>query len=160
MGELVFVPVSAHELESLRRGETRNMRGFAGTQRMLDTFGYTDGADEEVEYALCMIAGVDALVSHGRRLVLAVATDDHEPDLGPDADFGLVQVGPFGWRRVQSIFADESEGDAAASDVQIPQAADNDSVLAAAWESDIVQGFLEKHDLMWFGPSEAQRLIE
>lgn len=160
MGELVFVPVSAQELDGLRRGVTESMRGFAATQRMLDTFGYADGADEEVEYALCMIAGVDALVAHGRRLVLAVATDDHEPDLGPDADFGLVQVGPFGWRRVQSIFADEPAGDAVASALQLPEATDSDSALAVAWESDGVQEFLQEHDLMWFGPGEAQRLVE
>ena len=159
MGELVFVPVSAQELDDLRTGGSESMRGFAGTQRMLDTFGYADGSDEEVEYALCVIAGVDALIRHGRRLVLAVATDDHEPDLGPDADFGLVQVEPFEWRRVQSIFADEPAGDAAASALRIAGASDAETALAAAWESDAVQDFLQEHDLMWFGPSEAQRLI-
>lgn len=157
MGDLVFVPVTSEELRSARRDGLGQMRGFAPTQRLLDTFGYGPEEGEEAEYAACLIASVDALVRHGHRLVLAVGSDDAEPDLGPDADFGLVSVPSVAWRHVQSIFADEPAGDAAAQDLHLPPVEGDATALDAAWGSDAVHELLEAHDLLWFGPSEADR---
>lgn len=153
MTAMVNIPVSRAELQQLRQGAPSGpRRGFAPTQRMLDAFHYETGDTEEAEYAATVIASVDAMLRHGERLVLAVATDDFEPDPGPDADFGAVEVEPFGWDRVQAIFADDAPGRDAAARAQA------ETPLADAWAADGVQSLIETHDLMWFGPSEADQL--
>lgn len=157
--DMVWVPVTADELDAVRRGAGADeWRGFAVTQRFLDSFGYEEADEEEVAYALCVIAGVDSLVRHGRRLVLAVADDTFEPDAGPDADFGAVRIGAIAWPRVRSIFADEPDAAADIEKVSMTLTASTpaeETPLGDAWAADAVQSLLVDRDLLWFDPSEA-----
>lgn len=161
MTDLVFVPVTGAQLAAGEAGSAPR-RGFAPTQRMLDTFGHTPAEDEEAEHTACVVASLDAALRFGRRLVLAVRADA-EPDLGPDADFGLVEVAAFGPDQIESVFADDAAGDAAWAAFA---AAERDTTgdleqtpLDAAWADQAVQDLLADHDLMWFGPGESDALV-
>lgn len=145
---LVFKPVSASELAAWAAGARPSGAAYAATPAFLSAFGLESAPDaEDAERTLLYVAGLDALLAHGARLV-AVA-EAAASDLG--TELGLVETGPIGWDAVTALFADEPQ---ARADVAARRAGLAGVDLATAWEEPAHERLLADHDLLWYGPEE------
>jgi len=151
---VVLVPVSAEQLAALReRPMIGPLRGFAVTAALRDTYGLAVADDEEADRTALLLAGLAALMSHGRRLAVVVdkpAVDDGDP-------LGEVGVASVTWSDVSAIFADAPE---AVDAVAAAAAAVSGLDLDAAWDTDEAQTLMVDHDLLWFGPEEADAVLK
>lgn len=149
---LVFRGVSAEELQALASGTVLTGPAFAATPSFLDAFGLDAPDDEDAERTLCCIAGLWALLTHGRRLV--VVADVPARDGG--TQFGAVGVDRIAWDAVTAIFAEdpESQGLADAAASAMAQLG-----VEAAWDHPSHTVLLADADLLWFGPQEWAALV-
>ncbi|MBI4899092.1 MAG: hypothetical protein HY829_01295 [Actinobacteria bacterium] len=150
---VVLVPVSRDQVRELRQAPLPGpLPGFAVTPALLDTFGLAAGEDEEADRTALLLAGLSALLSYGRRLALVVETaptDTGDP-------FGEVTLAGLAWPEVSAIFADAPEAE------PLVRATAEGVVgldLDAAWDTEEVQALLGEHDLLWYGPEEAEAVL-
>ncbi len=144
---LVFRPVSVDELRALARGASLGGSGFAATGAFLETFGLASADDEDAERTLLYLAGLAALLSHGRRLV-AVA-EASVRDCGDR--LGTVPLDSITFGQVSALFA---EGRESAALVAAARAELGGLGVEDAWEHPAHQSLLEDADLLWYGPQE------
>nr|NLI49352.1 hypothetical protein [Propionibacterium sp.] len=144
---LVFRAVSADELRALASGAVLAGAAWAVTPAFRDAFGLGPADDEDAERTVCCIAGLDALLRHGRRLV-AVA-DAEARDAG--GEFGAVTVDRLAFGQVTALFADDP---AAGPRVDAVRAAVAGAGVEDAWEHPAHRALLEDADLLWYGPEE------
>lgn len=149
---VAFVPVSEEVLADLPStplvGPTP---AFAVTTGLCDTFSLTPADDEEAERTALLLAGLSAVMAHGRRLVLVV--DARADDLG--GGLGECTLGGVSWKDVSAIFADAPEAGSAVAEASAAAAGLD---LDEAWDVPAVQILLSEHDLLWFGPEEVGAL--
>lgn len=145
---LVFVPLAPADLADWASTGVRDVTGFAATPAFLESFGLSSHDNEDTDRTLLEVAGVAGLLAHGVRLVAVCETDaaGAEP-----ADFGAVVAGRVRWRSVESLFADDEAGAAAAAETV--SALDGAS-LDEAWDADEVTDLLRTTELLWHGSSE------
>lgn len=149
----VLVPLRDADLAALAAGgRLEGVAAFAPTRGFLDTFGLESADDEDAERTLAYLAGLQALMAHGRRLV-AVAS----APVGGGDGLGAVTLASLSFGHVTALFADESEA--------LPQvAAVRDAVagisLGDAWDAPEHQALLEQADLLWYGPEEWATLVD
>lgn len=148
---LVFVPLSAADLRAWAGG-ARAARGYATTPSFLIAFGLAPSDDEDAERTLLHVAALDALLTHGARLVAVM--DAPARDLG--GDLGAVAVGPTPFGRVTALFADHPDAAGAVAGAASALAGTD---LDAAWEHPAHEALMEATDLLWFGPEEWSRLV-
>ena len=149
---LVFVPLTPPTLASWAQGgEFHPAAAFAVTAGLRQAFGFGPADDEDAEHTALHVAGLTALRSGGRRLVV-VADVAATPVVG--GDFGEVTLGSLPWSAATAIF---DESDPAAADLLRPLLAGTE--LAAAWDAPAVADFLAEHALLWHGPGEWATLV-
>ncbi|HSN11435.1 MAG TPA: hypothetical protein VLS51_04935 [Propionibacteriaceae bacterium] len=150
---VVLVPVSAEQLSQVQESTLQGpVTGFAVTPALCETFGLGPTDGEEADRTALLLAGLAALLAHGRRLALVV--EARASDTG-DA-FGEVTVQDLSWRDVSAVFADAPEAaDLVAAATRATEGLD----LDAAWDTDEVQSLMKEHDLLWFGPEEADVVL-
>lgn len=149
---LVFVPLAADHLRGWAEGAPLGVRrAYAATPAFLAAFGLSSADDEDAERTLLHVAGLDALLRWGHRLV---AVADAEPrDLADE--FGAVEVTGVGFAAASALFADAPD---AAGDLERARSALGDVGLDAAWDDPAHMALMEDTDLLWFGPQEWARL--
>lgn len=149
---LVFVPLAPADLADWASTGVRDVGGFAATPAFLASFGLSSHDSEDTDLTLLEVAGIAGLLAHGVRLVAVCDTDaaGAEP-----AEFGAVVDEQVPWARVESLFADDTAGAAAAGAVASGL---GEADLDAAWESDGVSDLLRTTELLWHGSSEWERL--
>ncbi|HET7724218.1 MAG TPA: hypothetical protein VFK68_06240 [Propionibacteriaceae bacterium] len=122
------------------------------TSALCSTFGLGPGDEEEADRTALLLAGLSALLEHGARLALVV--EEQAPDTGDP--FGEVSLPQVRWSDVSAIFADGPEAQSAVSAaVRGVEGLD----LDAAWDTDEAQALMAEHDLLWYGPEEADALL-
>lgn len=150
---VVLVPVSRDQLSRLREAPLPGpVRGFAVTPALRDTFGLATSDDEEADRTALLLAGLSALLSYGRRLALVVEAQVSDTD----DPFGEVTLSDLQWGEVNAIFADDP---AAQPSVAVAAAAVTGLDLDAAWDTVEAQTLMSEHDLLWFGPEEADVVL-
>ena len=150
---VVLVPVSHDQLVDLRNGPlTGPVTGFAVTAALRDTFGLDVADDEEADRTALLLAGLNALMAYGTRLVVVVeaeVVDDGDP-------LGEVTVPRIVWKDVSAFFTDAPEArPAAAAAAQAVAGLD----LDVAWDTDAAQALMAEHDLLWYGPEEVDPFL-
>ena len=150
---VVLVPVSGKQLSGLRAAPLAGpLTGFAVTAALRDTFGLALADDEEADRTALLLAGLTSLMAYGKRLAVVVeapAVDDGDP-------FGEVSVPSVSWQGVSAIFADAPD---AASAVSATVHAVAGLDLDAAWDTEAAHALMTEHDLLWYGPEEADALV-
>jgi len=153
---IVYLPASVDQAVRLRAGEPLpGRRGYAATPSLLAAAGFAPRDQEDAGYTALSHAGVQALLAGptDRRLVLAADTD-RVTDLADP--YGAVEVADLAWRQVWALYYDEPE----AADA-VRAAADSvrpDDTVAEALGRPEVGRLLDEHDLLWFDPTELDRL--
>lgn len=143
---LVFVPVAAAELAAWAESGTLPgaRAGYAVTPALTEAFGVSD--PEDAEYTALSVAGIAALLAHGRRIV-AVAEAATTPT---GDDFGEVAISDLPWAAVTSLFGEDVDP---APAVAVARAVEG-MTLAEAWDLPAVGSLLADTDLLWYGPAE------
>lgn len=149
---LVFVPLAPVDLAEWATTGTRDVAGFAATPAFMDSFDLTSPDSEDADLTLLEVAGIAGLLTHGVRLVGVCEADAVESS---PAEFGAVEARRVRWKKVESLFADDEAGAAAATEAA---GAVGESALDEAWESDAVTDLLRTTELLWHGSSEWERL--
>lgn len=149
---LVFVPLAPADLADWASTGVRDVTGYAATPAFLESFGLSSHDSEDTDRTLLEVAGVAGLLAHGVRLVAVCETDaaGAEP-----ADFGAVVAERVRWRTVESLFADDEAGAAAAT---ATADALGEAGLDDAWDADEVTDLLRTTELLWHGSTEWERL--
>lgn len=156
---IVYVPATAAEAVRLRDGGSMpDRQGSAVTPALLAAAGFTPKDADDAGYTALCHAGVQALLAGPeaageRRLVLA-ADADRATDL--DDPYGAVEVTGLTWDRVWALYLDEP--DAAASVRKAAAAVQPGESVAAAIGRPEVGALLDDHDLLWYDPTELDRL--
>jgi hypothetical protein len=156
---IVYVPATVAEAAALRDGGTLpDRRGSAVTPALLSAAGFTPKDAEDAGYTALCHAGVQALLAGPdqvgeRRLVLA-ADADGARDL--DDPYGAVAVTGLTWDRVWALYLDEPE--AAAAVRKAAAAVRPGEPVADAIDRAEVGALLDDHDLLWYDPTELDRL--
>ena len=161
---LVFLPAPRARARALRSGA--DLGGWIGYSPAAAANGApveADASEEELSYAVLNLAGVAALTDPDNadplRLVLvadvpadqvAVATDG----VGEDPVMA-VSLGDLRWQAVRALYCDEPE---AAELVEAARHAVRGRSLTAAMITPAVADLLDAHDLLWFDPTELDRL--
>ena len=150
---VVMVPVSADALARLSAGQpvAGPLRAYAASSLLLQTFDLSEAETEQAERTALQVASLDALVKHGRRLVV-VTRAPYTAD--PDGYLGQGTVTQV--TRIEAVFADAAEAGAAVR-LAYQQAAGKP--LDEAWDLAAVRSLLVDHDLLWFGAEEASSLL-
>lgn len=150
---VVMVPVSADALARLSAGQpvVGPLRAYAASSLLLQTFDLSEAETEQAERTALQVASLDALVKHGRRLVV-VTRAPYTAD--PDGYLGQGTVTQV--TRIEAVFADAAEAGAAVR-LAYQQAAGKP--LDEAWDLAAVRSLLVDHDLLWFGAEEASSLL-
>ncbi|MFC7618940.1 DUF6912 family protein [Microlunatus sp. GCM10028923] len=156
---IIYVPASVAEATGLRDGGTLpNRRGSAVTPALLAAAGFTPKDAEDAGYTALSHAGVQALLTGddaagGRRLVLAAdagrVTDLADP-------YGAVEVTGLTWDRVWALYLDEP--DAAEAVRKAAAVVRPGESVADALDRPEVGALLDDHDLLWYDPTELDRL--
>lgn len=143
---MVFCPTTITDLRAARESGRLQAVGYAPTAEMMAAHGLTDRDQEDAAFTAQTYAATASLCHTGRRVVVAVETDDLTTC--DRTDVGEVRV-DVSWRGVRAFFLD----DPAVSDVVTAgrQVAGMDWL--EAWERPDVQA-LVNHDLLWYDPSE------
>ncbi len=150
---VVLVPVSQQLLSDLRHGPLEGPRtGFAVTPALQETFELVESDDEEAGRTALLLAGLSALLSYGRRLVVVVETSTADGD----DPFGQVTLSNVGWQDVSAIFADAPDAEPL---VRAAARAVEGLDLDAAWDTAEAQVLMREHDLLWYGPEEAEVVL-
>lgn len=149
---LVFVPLHPTVLEQWASTGVHDVLGFAATPSFLDAFDLVNGESEDADLTLLEIAGVEGLLTQGVRLI---AVGDIDVEGVEPAEFGAVAAQGVPWSRVESLFADDEDGAAAARGVR---AALDGSLLPEAWDAEETMDMLRTTELLWHGPTEWQAL--
>ena len=149
---LVFVPLAPADLADWASSGARDVSGFAATPAFLESFSLSSPESEDADLTLLEVAGVSGLLEHGVRLVAVCEADAVE---SIPADFGAVSARRVRWKKVESLFADDEAGAAAATAAADAVAG---TELDEAWESDAVVDLLRTTELLWHGSSEWERL--
>lgn len=147
---LVFRAVSTDELRSMARGAKLPGPAWAATSAFLETFSLASGDDEDAERTLLYVAGLAALLSHGRRLVVVAQAPATATGGGDDA-FGAVEIDPIGFGQVSALFADAADSARLADSARTSLAG---LALEDAWDHPSHQALLNHADLLWYGPEE------
>ena len=150
---VVMVPVSADALARLSAGQpvAGPLRAYAASSLLLQTFDLSEAETEQAERTALQVASLDALVKHGRRLVV-VTRAPYTAD--PDGYLGQGTVTQV--TRIEAVFADAAEAGAAVR-LAYQQAAGKP--LDEAWDLAAVRSLLVDHDLLWCGAEEASSLL-
>lgn len=150
---VVMVPVSADALARLSAGQpvAGPLRAYAASSLLLQTFDLSEAETEQAERTALQVASLDALVKHGRRLVV-VTRAPYTAD--PDGYLGQGTVTQV--TGIEAVFADAAEAGAAVR-LAYQQAAGKP--LDEAWDLAAVRSLLVDHDLLWFGAEEASSLL-
>jgi hypothetical protein len=156
MVQMIFVPMTRDEAQSLRSGTAANHYvGCAATPSLAAAID-ADSALEEVEYAALSNAGVLALVLKPNAPRLVVAAEVREEQVkdrsGPH---GEIEVRELAWAQVRAVFADESD---ALEAVTLAGKAVAGQSLAAALAAPELAAVLDGYDLLWFAPEELDQL--
>lgn len=151
---LVFCPVSKTDLRTWARGTRPAGDAYAATRAFVDAFGLSDAPDtEDAERTLLYIAGLDALLRFGERIVAVAEATAF--DTG--SEFGLVGVGPLAFSSVTALFADSPESAAAVAEAREQLGG---QPVALAWDQPVHERLLADVDLLWFGSEEWSALTE
>lgn len=145
---LIFRPLSVEELRALGTGEELTVQfAFGATPEFLRAFGLDDAADEDAERTLLYLAGLAALIRHGRRLV-AVA---EAPAQGLGNEYGVVSC-TRGVRMadVSALFAEDPASQRLADVTRAALA----HGVEDSWGHPAHEALLANADLLWFGPEE------
>lgn len=151
--QLVFVPVSRSELETMTGGvELTDRPAHTVTDELLGALGYTPAQSEDAEYAALVLASIAALSRYGERLVLVADVPTSVVGLGADPDNGGVNVSRVPAQAITAWFCeapgvDSSDAAAAAKDLDID----------TAWDFPEVQRLLHESDLLWNDVEEYRR---
>ena len=150
---VVMVPVSADALARLSAGQpvAGPLRAYAASSLLLQTFDLSEAETEQAERTALQVASLDALVKHGRRLVV-VTRAPYTAD--PDGYLGQGTVTQV--TGIEAVFADAAEAGAAVR-LAYQQAAGKP--LDEAWDLAAVRSLLVDHDMLWFGAEEASSLL-
>ena len=145
---LLFRPLAVEQLRALGRGEAVAAGpAFAATAGFLAEFGLDAPDDEDAERTLLYLAGLAALLRHGRRLV-AVSEARVVTEAGAS---GSVLGPPVTLAGISSLFADDPAGEPLADAAAAALAGVDE---ADAWEHPAHEALLAGADLLWFGPEE------
>ena len=149
----VLVPVSHEQLDRVRSEPLPGpVRGFTVTPTLCATYGLGPSDEEEADRTALLLAGLSALLEHGRRLALVVEA----PSADTGDPLGEVSLSEVKWRDVSAIFADGPEAeDAVSAAGRAVEGLDLDS----AWDAEEVQALMAEHDLLWYGPEEVETLL-
>lgn len=149
---LVFVPVSPADLAAWATTGVRDVTGFAATPSFLEAFELPVSDIEDADLTLLEVAAIAGLLEHGVRLVAVCSAEaiGTEP-----AEFGAVTASRVRWGSVESLFADDAAGAAAAAEAR---QALGDTDLDAAWDADATNDLLRSTELLWHGSAEWERL--
>jgi len=158
---IVYLPATPTEAVRLRDGgDLPVRRGYAVTPSLLEAAGFSAKEAEDAGYTALCHAGVQALLdrpadaeSTERRLVLAAEPASIKDLADP---YGAVEVAGLRWQDVLALYCDEPEAESAvrkaAASVQPGEA------VAAALARPEVDALLHDHDLLWYDPTELDRL--
>jgi hypothetical protein len=163
---IVYLPATPDEAVRLRDGgDLPARRGYAVTPALLEAAGFSPREAEDAGYTALCHAGVQALLDRAagdqldRRLIIAAEPESIKDLADP---YGAVEVGGLRWRDVLSLYADEpddDEPDAAAAVRKAAAAVEPDESVADALARPEVDALLQDHDLLWYDPTELDRLI-
>lgn len=157
---IVYLPATPAEAVRLRDGgDLPARRGYAVTPALLEAAGFSPREAEDAGYTALCHAGVQALLDRAagdqldRRLIIAAEPESIKDLADP---YGAVEVGGLRWRDVLSLYADEP--DAAAAVRKAAAAVGPDESVADALARPEVDALLQDHDLLWYDPTELDRL--
>lgn len=143
MKPMVFVPLTADELRTLRDDSLDVPVAYAATAGLREAYGFGPGEDEEADHAAQVVASVARVREGAPRLV--VAAEVSSLPAATDAPAGAVAGLRLAWRDVRALFVDDPD--------DLPDAA----TLAAGADGDL--GPLEAYPLLWFAPSEVDHVL-
>lgn len=151
---LVCVPVDDRQAAQLADGQALEgpLQVFTVTAELLETFGLQASDDEPAEYAALLLAGLWALLRHGRRLVLTTQLASTRLDVGAESANGGRTLRNLAPSEVEAWFDDEPT-------TPIAEVADQIAGLELddAWEHPAVQRLHAEHDLLWHSVVELRK---
>lgn len=156
---IVYLPATPDEAVRLRDGgDLPARRGYAVTPALLEAAGFSPREAEDAGYTALCHAGVQALVDRAaepleRRLIIAAEPESIKDLADP---YGAVEVGGLRWRNVLALYADEP--DAAAAVRKAAAAVEPGESVADALARPEVDALLQDHDLLWYDPTELDRI--
>ena len=157
---MTYVPLSA--------GQARLLRSSARLDGPLAAHCVTPGllrahemtADtEDAEYTALAYAGVTALLAMAgrRRLVVAAEVPAEPPAEDPNDPFGRVSLDRLSFSQVTSLFADEPDS---VERLVRARALAAGLSFEAVVDADEIESLVDASDLLWFAPSELDRLLD
>ena len=156
---IVYLPATPAEAVRLRDGgDLPGRRGYAVTPALLEAAGFSPREAEDAGYTALCHAGVQAVLDRAaepveRRLIIAAEPDSIKDLADPD---GVVEIGGQRWRDGLALYADEP--DAAAAVRQAAAVVEPGESVADAVARPEVDALLQDHDLLWYDPTELDRL--
>ncbi len=157
---IVYLPATPTEAVRLREGEDLPARrGYAVTAALLDAAGFSAKEADDAGYTALCHAGVQALLDRAdaesaeRRLVLAAEPESIKDLTDP---YGAIEVAGLRWQDVLALYYDESE--AAPAVRKAAAAVHSVESVADALAQPEVEALLQDHDLLWYDPTELDRL--
>jgi len=158
---IVYVPAGPAEALRLRDGgELPARRGFAVTPSLLEAAGFSPKETEDAGYTALSHAGVQALLDRvadaepiERRLIIAAEPKSIKDLADP---YGAVEVTGLRWKDVLALYDDEPEAGSAVR--KAAAAVSPGESVADALSRPEVDVLLQDHDLLWYDPSELDRL--
>ncbi|WP_152364699.1 DUF6912 family protein [Microlunatus speluncae] len=158
---IVYLPATPAEAAGLRAGgDLPARRGYAVTPSLLEAAGFSAKEAEDAGYTALCHAGVQALLDPAagaeppeRRLIIAAEPDSIKDLTDPQ---GAVEVTGLRWQDVLALYYDEPE--AAAAVRKAAAAVSPGEPVADALARSEVDALLHDHDLLWYDPTELDRL--
>ena len=158
---IVYVPARPAEARELRTGgELPERRGFAVTPALLEAAGFSPKEAEDAGYTALSHAGVQALLDRAaeaepieRRLIIAAEPKSIKDLADP---YGAVEVTGLRWKDVLALYNDEPE--AAPAVRKAAAVVSPGESVADALARPEVDALLHDHDLLWYDPTELDRL--
>jgi len=157
---MAYVPISAEQARLLRSSGALDgpLPAHCVTPGLLRAHDLTADA-EDAEYTALAYAGVSALLTMGARRRLVVAAEvSAEPAAGDPSDpFGRVSLDQLAFSQVTSLFADEPDS---AERLVRARGLAAGLEFEAVVDADEIESLLDASDLLWFAPSELDRLLD
>ncbi len=157
---MTYVALGAEQARLLRGSGALDgpLLAHRATPGLLRAHDLTSDA-EDAEYTALAYAGVSALLAGTDRGRLVVAAEvAGEPAAGdPDDPFGRVSIERLALSEVVSLFADDPDS---ADRIARARALADGLSFDEAVDADEIESLLDTSDLLWFAPSELDRLLD